>query len=675
MYNNVKKGGFYEGASTISQQLIKNTHLSSEKTIKRKLLEMALTKKLEKEFSKKDILETYLNVIYFGEGAYGLAEASKVYFSKQPQDLNLQETALLAGIIKSPAKYSPIYEPDNALKRRNLVLKLMLENSKITPSQFEEAINSDIELNLNETKNNFQSLYAKATLLEASQILNLSEKDVASSGVKIYTFLNQEAQENLQNIMQNTENYHKNSFGNINDSLGIVIDNENYGIIAFAGKSQYNLTNFKRQPGSVIKPMLVYAPALEKGVISPLTQILDEPINYNGYSPNNVGKTFHGYVSVTQAISQSLNIPAVKVLDYIRIDYAKNYAKNLGINFDKEDTGLAIALGGLTVGNTLKEITNAYVPFSNGGYYKPASFIKKIESLDGKVLYEHTNFAKQVVNEDVAYLMTNMLIDGVKNGTSKKLSSLPYEVAGKTGTIALKNTNYNTDAYSIAYTTKHTMGVWIGNYSNNEEYVMESVNNGGTYATGIIQKFFPKLYSNEKPNNFNKPENVIELDIDAKALSEEHVIKLADENCPERYRIKGLFSKRYIPKEYSDTFSNLNLENFNVEYANHSAKISFEAKDYFKYEVIKKHKFKEDVIRVVDNFSGAYEFYDNNLDYETTYSYYIKVINPHSNVYNLSDSIIIVTNAKEKSLNHLIEKLSDNKITPEQKSNLSWFFT
>src|SRR5690554_5998825 len=237
MYNNIKSREIKEGASTISQQLIKNSHLSNERTFSRKLNEMYLTKKLEKEFSKKDILETYLNIIYFGEGSYGIESASKTYFNKTAKDLTIAESATLAGIIKSPARYSPIYNPENALARRNIVLKQMLNNNKITKTQYDNEIKKDLNINLNKNTNeNTYNTYAKAALLEASKILNLSEKDTAMQGLKIHTYLDSNIQKTLSEIINNDSYYHVNKYGNIADGLGIVIDNKTHGVSAFAGR-------------------------------------------------------------------------------------------------------------------------------------------------------------------------------------------------------------------------------------------------------------------------------------------------------------------------------------------------------------------------------------------------------------------------------------------------------
>lgn len=664
MFNNLKSFSFKEGASTISQQLIKNTHLTNEKTIKRKVKEMLLTKKLEKEFSKKDILETYLNVIYFGENSYGIERAALTYFGKETKNLTLWEGATLAGIIKSPYTYSPVYNPENCLKRRNLVLSEMLKDKKISQAQYDEAVNMPLEIVDRKQEQGVNNLYVKACINEAEQILNLSEKDIMLSGIKIYSYLDDEVQKQLYDIANNENNYHTNSYGNTNDSLLIMIDNETYAVLGYAGKSDYDLTNFVRQPGSTIKPILVYAPALEKGLVSPDTLILDEEINYGGYSPKNVGGKYYGYVSVEESICDSLNVPAVKTLDYVGIENAKQFAKKAGIKFDENDNGLALALGGFTNGVTLKELTNSFLPFVNDGNFSKANFVRKIVDINGKTLYEHKPKEEKIMGEDTAYLMTNMLKEACKTGTSMKLKNLDFDVAGKTGTVAITGTNNNTDAYSVAYTTKHTMGVWIGNYSNATKYVLEGKNNGGTYATNMIKMCFEELYANNKPENFKQPNSVKEVEIDLKEYENNHVIKLASSNCPDRYKIKTLVSKRFEPKETSELFENLSVENFDVKIENGKVLICFDAEDYLKYEIMRVENGKTKSLKKYSNKKGKIEYYDFNIKENSTYNYYIKISTINDLASSVSETLTIITDKNEQNFDKFLN----------YNDNVSWLF-
>lgn len=653
MLNNLKAGSFKEGASTISQQLIKNTHLSGEKTIERKIREMLLTKKLEKQFTKKDILESYLNIIYFGENSYGIEKASQTFFNKSASELNLSESATLAGVIKSPYTYSPIYNSENCLNRRNLVLKEMLKDKKITQAQFNDAINTPLNVVERNTENK-NNLYIKACLNEAQEILKLNEKELRASGIKVYSYFDNLKQNLLYDIANNENNYHINSFGNINDSLLILLDNKSKGVVAFSGKSDYDLVDFERQPGSAIKPALVYAPALENGQISPKTLLLDEEVDFKGYSPKNVGGKYYGYVSVEDCICESLNVPAVKVLNYVGIDKAKKFANKFGIEFDENDNGLAIALGGFTQGVCLKDLTNSYIPFANNGKFGKCNFVRKIVDVNGKTLYEHSPIEEQVIGDDTAYLMTDMLKTACKKGTSRKLSGLKFDVAGKTGTVAIKGTNNNTDAYSIAYTTEHTMGVWIGNYSNKKEFVMEGKNNGGTNATNMIRLCFEEIYKSNKPKDFEIPESIVEKEINLKEYEENNTIKLASENCPERYKFKALFSKRYVPKETSTLFTDLSVEDFDVELENENAVITFRPKDYLKYDICRVCNGETKTLKTVSNNNTKVTYYDTNLKESSRYDYYIKIYTIDDNVNATSETLTILTDKKQTKFDKML---------------------
>lgn len=662
MLNNIKSMSFKEGASTISQQLIKNTHLTNEKTIKRKIKEMILTKKLEKQYDKNTILETYLNVIYFGDGCYGIEEASEHYFNKPAKDLNLSESCILASLIKSPAQYSPVNHPDKALQRRNLVLNEMKKDGYISLEEYEDGVNSDLNLNINEIEKTDEDLYFRSVVNEACEILNVTEKELAINGYIIKTYYNDQIQNALVSAIKNGEK-HINANGNVGDELGIVINNENGGIQAFYGESDYSLINLKRQPGSAIKPALVYAPALENGIIHNCSKILDEKVDYNGYSPNNVGNTFSGYVSIREAVARSLNIPAVKLMDYLGIEKCKNFAKNLGIEFNKNDNGLALALGGFTEGITLQELTSSYLPYSNNGTFIKSGFIKEISNRSGVVIYRKDEVGKNVMGSDTAYLTTDLLLEGVNSGTSKKLKSLPFQIAGKTGTVAVKNTNLNTDAYSIAYTTKHTAGIWIGSYTNQPEHYLEGKNNGGTYASEHLKNVFNNIYLSETPPDFIMPETIVKAFIDAKELQNNNNIALADINCPDRYKIEEIFSVRYVPNIISDNFSKVTPTTLNVENNNSYAIISFDALDYYIYELYCNNK----LLKTFEETNGQITYKHENLSENNKYIYKVITKSKFSDSYIESNTETIYT---ENTFDMLLNKQSQNNSTKE----LSWYF-
>ena len=631
LLNNIKSMSAKEGASTISQQLVKNAYLSSDKTLNRKIKEIFLTLKMEKQFTKEEILETYLNVIYFGNNSYGLEQASKNYFNKQAKDLSLEESAMLAGLIKSPKLYSPIYNLENCTQRRNLVLKEMLKDKKITNEEYETAVNKEIVLSKNLLTKN-KAFYEQATLEEASKILNISEKELASKGYKVFTYFNPEDQQILKNAINNSDYYHKNKYGNIADSCGIILDNKTSGVTAFAGKSIYDVVNMVRSPGSSIKPILVYAPALENGIISPETPILDEETSFSGYTPHNVGNKYYGWISARKTIEKSLNVPAIKIMQYTGIEKCKNFAKKAGITFESSDNNYAIALGGFTKGLTVKQLVNSYTPLANNGVYNEAHFVRKICDKNGVLVYEHKLENNKIMSEETAYLLTDMLKSSTKTGTSSRLKDLDFDIAGKTGTVGLKGTNLNSDIWSVAYTSSKTCGVWLGNSTNDKEFVLEGSNNGGTYPTSLIKEVFVNLGKSNKFEKFVRPKNVEEVEIDSIELENNHILKLADKDSPEIFKEKVLFNSKYKPTLVGESFNELSIVKLNVKLGQNKVDLKFNALPQCEYKI---YRIEEDTVKLLDtikNKKGEIKYQDDTIETDTSYEYYVEV-----NVKNYAD--------------------------------------
>ena len=606
--NNLKNLSFSEGASTITQQLIKNKYLSNKKSIERKLNEIFLAKKLEKKYSKSEILEDYLNIIYFGHGCYGIETASQFYFNKSAENLSLNESAILASIIKSPSYYSPINNPENCTKRKNLVLKEMRDDNKISEVDYESAINSSISLNLNDEaiSESINDIYLNNYILnEACNILNVSVDYILKNKLKIKTTINSKYQEQLKKQISNEKNVVANNYGNKADGLGIIIDNKTNKVLAIYSNSPYDVYSVKRQPGSAIKPVLVYAPAFEVGY-SPMSKILDEPINIKGYKPTNLGGINYGYVSIEDAIAKSLNIPAVKVMEDLGLGYCKKYAEKLGIKFSKNDNSYAIALGGFDEGITLRELTNAYTSFADLGQYKDSYIIDEIRNSENVLIYKNNVKKEKVINDDVAYLITSTLENAVKNGTSKKLNSLNLNLAGKTGTVCVKNSNLNTDCYSIAYNPNVCVGIWLGNYSLKKEYMLEGNNNGGTYATEIVKYIFEGL--NIECENFIVPDSVEKVPINEYEYEYNSRIYLDDING-DNSNI-ALFSKRYLPKCCSGLNDVSSLISYSVESSNVYVEV---AKNRYinNIDVVLKNESGKTVIANVNNNEKLFVF--NNL--------------------------------------------------------------
>lgn len=567
---NITSHSLKEGASTISQQLIKNTHLSSEKTFERKIKEIVLTKKLEKSHSKDQILECYLNAIYYGNNCYGIENAANYYFSKSSNKLNLQESALLAGMIKSPSRYSPISKPENALKRRNLVLRQMHKAGFISEEDAENAAKSEIELNLSSSNFNPINSYSEAALDEAKSILNIPLKDMALNGYKIHTYLNLSDQQKLEKALE------KEDF-NFADHAAILVDNSKHAVSAFLGKSAYKILTAKRQPGSAIKPILVYAPALDADLIYPCSQILDEPLSLGEYKPKNVDGKFRGYVSASEAVSKSINIPAIKVLSYVGVERAKSYAEGMGIDFDDEDTSLTLALGGMRYGVSLKQMAQAYSTFACGGKYAEAKFVEYITDAKGKILYKHSPQTVQAIREDTAYLMTTMLQEAAESGTAKNLASLEMAIAAKTGTVG--KGKKNSDAWCVAYTPEKVCAVWVGNLDNTPISVA-----GGNQPTRCAKNYFESA-KEENRGAIVVPSTIVTRDIDLVSLENEHRIELASPATPERFRQSQSFSVFNLPKDVSSNFLEVEKQNFDVKFDGKTASISFKAKRNYIYKI------------------------------------------------------------------------------------------
>ena len=625
MLKNITSFKLKEGASTISQQLIKNTHLTNEKTFTRKINEIVLTKQLEKTLTKNQILEYYLNIIYFGDNCYGIENASEHYFSKPAKDLSLSESALLAGMIKSPNTYSPVKNIEKAKYRRNLVLNEMLDDEKISFDEYNDARLSDIDINITNLNNNSLNSYQNAVIDEACNILNIPAKNIAIGEYKIYTYYDQDKQNSLVNSFK--------SYDIDSDYLGISISSDGEKVEAYYGNAPVQMLNAPRQPGSSIKPVLVYAPALNENIITPLTQINDEYINIKGYSPKNVNNVYHGYVSIRDCISKSLNIPAVKVLSYTGIDKSKQYAKRCGIEFDKDDNNLGIALGGMAYGTTLKDLTNSYSIFSNNGKFTKAKFINYITDKNGKIIYHNKPSFSNVIRDDTAYIITDMLKTCAKNGTGRKLSDVKFEVATKTGTVGTKQ---NTNAYNISYTTNDIVGIWLGNADNSPiSYV------GGGLPTDIVKLYLNDIYEQTSPQPFKVPSSVYVENIDALSLEKEHIVYKANSFIPQKYVITEIFSRFNPPKEKSTKFISITPPTLYGRVENNKAILSFIADDYLLYEIYKECDGETQLLGEISNQNGKCE---QSFDIEKRSQYFIitKIKNYADNTEIISDKSNIV---------------------------------
>lgn len=520
--HNLKSGGYKEGASTISQQLIKNTHLNNNKTLSRKVNEMLLARELEKNYSKHDILEMYLNTIYFGRHAYGIETASNVYFNKSAKDLTLDESAILAGMIKAPNTYAPDKNADKCISRRNSVLKTMLDQNAISNTQYEEA--TAAEITYCPQKTNLDKSYSYHVMNEACQLLNMTPMQLAQSNFVIETYCDFTVQNYLQNLIKKDDTIDKN--GKLADISGVVTNNDG-GVIAcyFRGESG----TMPRQAGSALKPIAVYAPALNERIITPASPVLDEETDFNGYKPTNLGG-YNGWTTIKNSVIKSLNVPAVKTLNALTLQKSQQYLEKMGISGEQN---LSLALGNTANGINTLELAECYETLAKNGVNSDLKFIKNIYSENGLV-YSRKNTSTQVFQSAANYLMTDILIETVKQGTAKKLYSPSYQIAAKTGTVG--NSNGNSDAIIAGYTTQNTFIIWYsGDFDNNVS--------GSNAPCSLAKSLLNNIYSEKVPDKFIQPKNVIELDLDSKSLHENQKMLICEDG--EKY----LFDAANQPKE------------------------------------------------------------------------------------------------------------------------------
>ncbi len=562
-YKNIISRSYKEGASTISQQLIKNTHLNSEKTVKRKLQELKLTKQLEKHYTKNKILEMYLNTIYFGHNCYGLQNAANFYFHTNAENLTVEQAATLVGILTSPNKLSPFVNESRCKQKRNQVLTAMKNCNFLTDFDYKNAINSPISATKKETEtNNNDYIYG---VFEELQRLNLDYYRIA--GGKIYTYLDQKTQNCIENM-------HFNS-----DYSILLRKTDSPAVCAYRS----NIKNCKRQPGSTIKPICVYAPALEEKLIIPASKIIDEPINYGGYQPQNHDKKTRGSVTITQSVAQSLNIPAVKILNTLTISKAEKYANMQNISLLNEDKNLSFALGGMTHGVTLNQLCDSYAVFCNDGNFNEAKFIQKIIDKNGKILYESKNTQRKVFSPSTCSLMNEMLLQTAQNGTARKLKDLPYQVAAKTGTCG--NEKGNTDAYTIAYTANHVLGVWLGSANNKPIDV-----SAGKDCCKTIKNILQSLYQNKTPLNLDTKTGTVNIEIDKTEYEKTGNIVYADDLSPKKEKLKIKCPESNLPNKQSNKFSNPIIETPNVFVKNNKVFIQLCQIEYYDYIIKRKNK-------------------------------------------------------------------------------------
>ncbi len=501
LYTNIRGHGVAEGGSTITQQLAKNAYLTQDRTITRKVQEVFLALQLERQYTKKEILEMYLNQIYFGQGAYGVQAAAQTYFGKDVEDLDLNECAMLAGIPKSPNYYSPLNNLQAAQERKGVVLDQMEKYGYINRSTAEKTKKEDMKL----VKPSKKSETGVATYFIDYVTQKLIDKygadAVYKEGLKIYTTIDMDMQKAAEETVSKLPTYKTDGNGLAQPQMALVaIDPHNGYVKAMVGgrgTDQFNrATMAVRQPGSAFKPF-VFIAALENK-FTPNTVINDSPIDINGWRPQNASGNFSGRVSMREVARYSMNVPTVKIAQKLGIDKPIYYAQEMGISTfvlegPQNDRQLATALGGMTKGVTPLEITSAYGTFANKGVHVEPVVIVKVLDRNGKVLEQSEPKQRSVVSENSAAELTDMLEDVIKKGTGTR-ANIGRPAAGKTGTTS----NYN-DAWFVGYTPDLVAGVWVGNDDNTPTKGIM----GGYLPAEIWKAFMQKAVAQTPAKNFD----------------------------------------------------------------------------------------------------------------------------------------------------------------------------
>lgn len=546
----IKAGSYVQGASTISQQLIKLSHLTSEKTISRKAEEAALAYEMERQYSKGDILEMYLNYVYFGGGYYGIEAAAEGYFGVHASDLTLDQSAMLAGILKSPSGYAPHINYAASINRRNNILRLMRDYGYITDDEKKQASARRPTI-LHDKNEEYSGYYTDAVTKSAAALMGITVDELIRGGYSIYSAMDSDIQHYCEEMFKNGELFPAED----SEAAIVVLEPSTGMVVAMVGGRSYTggisfnrATDIRRQPGSVIKPVIAYAPAFEYLNYTAADMILDEETTFADYTPSNYGNKYYGWVTVREAVTKSLNVPAVKTLSEVGVERAKDFAKRCGIEFDDKDDSLALALGGFTYGVSPLQIAGAYSCFASGGIYNTPTLIKKITDRNGLTVYEYKQDSRRVMSEANAYILTSMLKSVVTEGTGHRLNTLDIPIAGKTGTVGLANGNR--DAWMAGYTPEYTAVVWQG-YDSDRLGLLPSSATGGTYPALMLYELFNHIYPDGRSGDFEKPESVKQYSIDAKTLKKQHKVVLANAMTPQSSRVTEYFTEETAPEDVS----------------------------------------------------------------------------------------------------------------------------
>jgi len=510
---NLLRGEIVAGGSTITQQLAKNVFLSHERTYTRKIKEVILTKKIERTYSKDEIMERYLNQIYFGEGAWGIQKAAQTYFGKDAKQLTLGESAMLAGLIKAPSTLSPIKNIDQSIQRRNIVLSLMKKEGYITEDEMENAKAQQIVLDKREVKDEYKGkypYYVDYLIEEAIKKYNVTENEILSGGLHIYTELNPVIQKAAEKVYKTQTLFPESQPDQIIQSGGVFLHPSTGGIQALVGgRGDHTFRGFNhasqlvRQPGSTMKPLAVYTPALEQGY-EPFDLLIDQPITFEGgYQPKNYDHQYRGQTTIFDAVIHSYNVPAVWLLNEIGLEKGIQAVERFGIPLEKEDHSLSLALGGMSKGTSPLLMAQAFSAFPNDGVMVEAHSIQKIEDTNGDVIAEWQSKATRVTESEVAKKITYLLKGVVELGSGKKAQVDGIDIAGKTGTTQLpfEMAGGSNDHWFVGYTPELVGAIWLGYDKTDEQHYLSS--SSSQTATVVFKEIITQAKSELTKTSFD----------------------------------------------------------------------------------------------------------------------------------------------------------------------------
>ena len=511
------------GGSTITQQLAKNAYLSQDQTVERKAKEFFLALEINKKYSKKEILTMYLNNAYFGNGVWGIEDASKKYFGVSASELTLDQSAVLAGMLKGPEIYNPLYSVENATNRRNTVLQNMVAAGYIDQATADQSAAVDIHGQLvdayeGKSEDYRYPSYFDAVINEAVNEYGLTEEDIIKNGYRIYTEMDQNYQASMQVIYDNVDLFPVAEDGTRAESGSVALDPKTGGVRAIVGRvgsdqdagfRSYNYaTQSARSPGSTIKPLVVYSPAVANGWST--NKELDNTTKvYGSYTVDNYGGIQGSpTVPMYQALAESLNLPAVATANELGLNTVFDYGKKFGLNMDKVDRSLGVALGSGVTTNPL-QMAQAYGTFANDGVMNDAHLITKIENASGQVVKSHSQKSKRVLSSSANKKMTNMMLGTFTNGTGVNAAPYGYTMAGKTGTTETDfNPDLSGDQWVIGYTPDVVISQWLGFPKTDETHYLTGTS--AETASVIFRNVANSVLPYTEGTSFDNEENSYE---------------------------------------------------------------------------------------------------------------------------------------------------------------------